>query len=44
MNQGSLSTHVLDTARRRPASGPRVTVEARAGDGWRAVGGGVTGR
>jgi hypothetical protein len=33
----SLSTHVLDTGRGRPAAGLRVTVEARAGDGWRAV-------
>jgi 5-hydroxyisourate hydrolase len=38
----SLTTHVLDTARGRPAAGLRVTVEARAGDGWRAVGGGLT--
>jgi 5-hydroxyisourate hydrolase len=38
----SLSTHVLDTARGRPAAGVRVTVEARSGDGWRLVGGGVT--
>ena len=37
-----LSTHVLDTARGRPAAGLRVTVEARAGDGWEVVGGGVT--
>ena len=38
----SLSTHVLDTARGRPAAGVRVTVELRDGDGWRGVGGGVT--
>ena len=38
----SLTTHVLDTARGRPAAGVRVTVEARLGDGWTAVGGGVT--
>ena len=38
----SLTTHVLDTARGRPAAGLRVTVEARASDGWLAVGGGVT--
>jgi 5-hydroxyisourate hydrolase len=42
MNQGGLTTHVLDTARGWPAAGLRVTVEARAGDGWRPVGGGVT--
>ena len=38
----SLTTHVLDTARGRPAAGVRVTVEARAGDGWTPVGRGVT--
>jgi 5-hydroxyisourate hydrolase len=38
----SLSTHVLDTARGRPAAGVPVTVEARSGDGWRLVGDGVT--
>jgi 5-hydroxyisourate hydrolase-like protein (transthyretin family) len=35
-----LSTHVLDTARGRPAAGVRVTVELRDGDGGRGVGGG----
>jgi 5-hydroxyisourate hydrolase len=39
---GSISTHVLDTARGRPAAGVRVTVQVRDGDGWREVGGGVT--
>ena len=38
----SLTTHVLDTARGRPAAGVRVTVEARDGDGWRPVAQGVT--
>jgi 5-hydroxyisourate hydrolase len=38
----SLSTHVLDTARGRPAAGVRVTVELADGDGWRGVGGGTT--
>ena len=38
----TLSTHVLDTARGRPAAGVRVTVELRDGDVWRGVGGGVT--
>ena len=38
----SLTTHVLDTARGRPAAGVQVTVEARAGDGWTPVGQGVT--
>jgi 5-hydroxyisourate hydrolase len=37
-----LTTHVLDTARGRPAAGLAVTVEARDGDAWTAVGGGVT--
>ena len=37
-----ITTHVLDTARGRPAEGLRVTLEARDGDGWTAVGGGVT--
>ncbi|QBI19748.1 hydroxyisourate hydrolase [Egibacter rhizosphaerae] len=30
----SLSTHVLDTARGRPAPGLQVTCERRDGDGW----------
>jgi 5-hydroxyisourate hydrolase len=37
-----ITTHVLDTARGRPAAGMRVTLEARAADGWTEVGGGVT--
>ena len=37
-----LTTHVLDTARGRPAAGVRVTVQVQDGDGWRDVGGGVT--
>jgi 5-hydroxyisourate hydrolase len=37
-----LTTHVLDTARGRPAAGVRVTVQLQDGDGWRDVGGGVT--
>jgi 5-hydroxyisourate hydrolase len=37
-----LTTHVLDTARGRPAAGMQVTLEARAGDGWAPRGGGVT--
>jgi 5-hydroxyisourate hydrolase len=37
-----LSTHVLDTARGRPAAGVRISVELRDGDGWRDLGGGVT--
>jgi 5-hydroxyisourate hydrolase len=38
----SLSTHVLDTARGRPAAGMRVELEVREGDGWTGAGGGVT--
>lgn len=34
----TISTHVLDTARGRPAAGLRVTLRARDGDGWRDVG------
>lgn len=30
----SLSTHVLDTARGRPAAGVRVVLERRSDDGW----------
>jgi len=37
-----ITTHVLDTARGRPAAGMRVALEARSGDGWTPVGGGVT--
>jgi len=37
-----ITTHVLDTARGRPAAGMRVALEARTGDGWTPVGGGVT--
>jgi 5-hydroxyisourate hydrolase len=38
----TISTHVLDTAGGRPAAGVRVALEARVGDGWERVGGGVT--
>ena len=38
-----ITTHVLDTARGRPAAGVPVTLEARGGDGgWRVVGRGAT--
>ena len=37
-----MTTHVLDTARGRPAAGMRLTLEAQDGDGWTVVGGGVT--
>lgn len=38
----SISTHVLDTARGRPASGLSITLERQDGDGWTAIGGGRT--
>jgi 5-hydroxyisourate hydrolase len=39
----SISTHVLDTARGRPASGVAVTLSRRSGNGaWSVVGKGVT--
>ena len=33
-----ITTHVLDTARGRPAAGVPVTLEVRSGDAWRALG------
>jgi 5-hydroxyisourate hydrolase len=33
----SMSTHVLDTARGRPATGLAVTCEVRDGSGWRVL-------
>ncbi len=39
----SITTHVLDTSRGRPAAGVPVTLEVRADDGvWALVGRGVT--
>jgi 5-hydroxyisourate hydrolase len=38
----SITTHVLDTSRGRPAAGVPVTLEALGGDGWRALGRGAT--
>jgi 5-hydroxyisourate hydrolase len=38
----AITTHILDLARGRPAEGVAVTLEAREGGGWRAVGAGVT--
>jgi 5-hydroxyisourate hydrolase len=34
----AITTHVLDTARGRPAAGVPVTLETRSGDGWRTLG------
>lgn len=39
----TISTHVLDTGRGRPAEGLRLSLERRGeGEGWEAIGGGVT--
>jgi 5-hydroxyisourate hydrolase len=38
----SLSTHVLDAARGRPARGVPVRLDRRDGDGWHRVAGGRT--
>ena len=37
-----ITTHVLDTARGRPAAGVPVTLESKSGDGWTIVGRGAT--
>jgi 5-hydroxyisourate hydrolase len=37
-----ITTHVLDTARGRPAAGVEVRLEAADGAGWREVGAGRT--
>jgi 5-hydroxyisourate hydrolase len=37
-----ITTHVLDTARGRPASGVPVVLEIREGEGWREIGRAVT--
>jgi 5-hydroxyisourate hydrolase len=34
----SITTHILDTSRGKPAGGVAVTLEARSGDRWRALG------
>jgi hydroxyisourate hydrolase len=38
----SVTTHVLDTFRGRPAAGVDVRLEARDGEGWRELGSGRT--
>jgi 5-hydroxyisourate hydrolase len=38
----SISTHVLDTARGRPAADVPVTLERAGGDGWEPAGDGRT--
>ena len=37
-----ITTHVLDTARGRPAAGVPVTLESKTEGGWRVVGRGAT--
>ena len=37
-----ITTHVLDTARGRPAAGLPIRLEVQDGDGWRTLGQGVT--
>ncbi|HEY7660080.1 MAG TPA: hydroxyisourate hydrolase [Actinomycetota bacterium] len=37
-----ITTHVLDTSEGRPAPGVAVSLEIMDGEGWRAVGRGVT--
>ena len=37
-----ITTHVLDTARGRPAAGILITLEFRDGDAWREIGRGMT--
>jgi 5-hydroxyisourate hydrolase len=38
----AITTHVLDTARGRPAAGIAVLLERAQGGAWREIGGGVT--
>ncbi len=38
----AITTHILDTARGRPAAGIAVTLEGRAGGGWKVLGRGKT--
>jgi 5-hydroxyisourate hydrolase len=38
----SVTTHVLDVSEGRPATGVRVALELRHGDGWRRLGEGHT--
>jgi len=38
----NITTHVLDTARGRPAAGVPVRLEVKGEGGWRSVGRGVT--
>ncbi|HUE96770.1 MAG TPA: hydroxyisourate hydrolase [Longimicrobiaceae bacterium] len=37
-----VTTHILDTARGRPAAGVGITLDVADGDGWRELANGVT--
>ena len=37
-----ITTHVLDTARGRPAAGVPIVLERASGDGWQELGRGAT--
>ena len=37
-----ITTHVLDTARGKPAAGVPITLEIRRGDSWELIGRGAT--
>jgi hydroxyisourate hydrolase len=41
-SRGTITTHVLDTSRGRPADGVHVLLEIRDGDTWTPIGGGAT--
>jgi 5-hydroxyisourate hydrolase len=38
----AITTHILDTARGRPAAGVAVTLDQQTDDGWQTIGRGVT--
>lgn len=38
----TITTHVLDTSRGRPAAGMKVELQIRAGEAWKRLGAGVT--
>lgn len=38
----TISTHILDTSRGRPAQGVPLILEAQTDQGWRRIGGGTT--
>jgi 5-hydroxyisourate hydrolase len=42
MSASGISTHILDTARGKPAAGVNVVLEQRDGEAWKEVGKGVT--